>query len=125
VLRCAAAVTGRPACELTAASTWGEPPDYFEHVMLANGRCTVPEAVAASRASGRDLAPADLEPGYVPAVRSGRPVRGLVERTIYTDKTAAPGVTPRSTPGTGTGGGRPSSWLFTRCRPWRYIPGHD
>jgi len=28
-----------------------------------------PEAVAASRASGRDLVPADLKPGYVPAVR--------------------------------------------------------
>jgi hypothetical protein len=68
-LRCSAAVTGTPAAELAAASTWGEPPDYFEHVMLANGRCTAPEAVAASRASGRDLVPADLKPGYVPAVR--------------------------------------------------------
>jgi hypothetical protein len=68
-LRSAAAVTGTPAAELAAASTWGEPPDYFEHVMLANGRCTAPEAVAASRASGRDLVPADLKPGYVPAVR--------------------------------------------------------
>jgi hypothetical protein len=68
-LRCAAAVTGRPSAELAAASTWGEPPDYFEHVMLANGRCTAPEAVAASRASGHDLVPADLKPGYVPAVR--------------------------------------------------------
>ena len=68
-LRCAAAVTGRPAAELAAASTWGEPQDYFEHVMLAGGRCTAPEAVAASRACGRDLVPADLKPGYVPAVR--------------------------------------------------------
>jgi hypothetical protein len=68
-LRCAAAVTGKPAVQLAAASTWGEPPDYFEHVMLANGRCTAPEAVAASRASSRDLVPADLKPGYVPAVR--------------------------------------------------------
>jgi hypothetical protein len=68
-LRCAAAVTGTPAAELAAASTWGEPPDYFEHVMLANGRCTAPEAVAASRSSGRDLVPADIGPGYVPAVR--------------------------------------------------------
>jgi hypothetical protein len=68
-LRCAAAVSGTPAAELAAASTWGEPPDYFEHVMLANGRCTAPEAVAASRASGRDLVPAELKPGYVPAVR--------------------------------------------------------
>jgi len=68
-LRCAAAVTGRPAAELAEASTWGEPPDYFEHVMLAGGRCTAPEAVAASRACGRDLVPADLRPGYVPAVR--------------------------------------------------------
>jgi hypothetical protein len=68
-LRCAAAVTGRAAAELAAASSWGDPPDYFEHVMLANGRCTAPEAVAASRASGRDLVPADLKPGYVPAVR--------------------------------------------------------
>jgi hypothetical protein len=68
-LRCAAAVTGTPAAELAAASTWGEPPDYFEHVMLANGRCAAPEAVAASRAGGTDLVPADLKPGYVPAVR--------------------------------------------------------
>lgn len=68
-LRSAAAVTGTPAAVLAAASTWGEPPDYFEHVMLANGRCTAPEAVAASRASGRDSVPADLKPGYAPAVR--------------------------------------------------------
>jgi hypothetical protein len=68
-LRSAVAVTGTRAAELAAASTWGEPPDYFEHVMLANGRCTAPEAVAASRASGRDLVPADLKAGYVPAVR--------------------------------------------------------
>jgi hypothetical protein len=60
---------GTPAAELAAASTWGEPLDYFEHVMLANGRCTAPEAVAASRSSGRDLVPADIGPGYVPAVR--------------------------------------------------------
>jgi hypothetical protein len=68
-LRCAAAVRGMPAAELAAESAWGEPPDYFEHVMLANGRCTAPEAVALSRASGRDFVPADLKPGYVPAVR--------------------------------------------------------
>jgi hypothetical protein len=37
--------------------------------MLANGRCTAPEAVACSRALGRDLIPADLRPGYPPAVR--------------------------------------------------------
>ena len=69
VLRSAAAVTGASATELAAGCTWGEPSDYFEHVMLANGRCTAPEAVAASRAAGRDLVPADLKPGYVPAVR--------------------------------------------------------
>lgn len=37
--------------------------------MLANGRCTAPEAVAYSRVLGRDLTPADLTPGYPPAVR--------------------------------------------------------
>jgi hypothetical protein len=47
----------------------GEPADYFEHVMRANGRCTAPEAVAYSRVLGRDLTPADLTPGYPPAVR--------------------------------------------------------
>jgi hypothetical protein len=68
-LRPATAVTGRSAHDLAAASTWGEPADYFEHVMLANGRCTAPEAVAYSRVLGRDLTPADLTPGYPPAVR--------------------------------------------------------
>jgi hypothetical protein len=68
-LRPATAVTGRSASDLAAASTWGEPADYFEHVMLANGRCTAPEAVAYSRVLGRDLTPADLGPGYPPAVR--------------------------------------------------------
>jgi hypothetical protein len=37
--------------------------------MLANGRCTAPEAVAYSRVLGRDLTPPDLRPGYPPAVR--------------------------------------------------------
>jgi len=69
MLRPATAVTGRTARDLAAASTWGDPADYFEHVMLANGRCTAPEAVACSRALGRDLTPADLRPGYPPAVR--------------------------------------------------------
>ena len=68
-LRPATAVTGRNARDLAAASSWGEPADYFEHVMLANGRCTAPEAVACSRVLGRDLTPADLRPGYPPAVR--------------------------------------------------------
>ncbi len=37
--------------------------------MFAIGRCTAPEAVALSRTLGRDLLPADLRPGYPPAVR--------------------------------------------------------
>ena len=37
--------------------------------MLANGRCTAPEAVAFSRVVGRDLVPADLVAGYRPPVR--------------------------------------------------------
>ncbi len=37
--------------------------------MLANGRCTAPEAVVYSRVLVRDLTPADLTPGYPPAVR--------------------------------------------------------
>jgi hypothetical protein len=69
MLRPATAVTGRSARDLAAASTWGDPADYFEHVMLANGRCTAPEAVAYSRVLGRDLTPPDLRPGYPPAVR--------------------------------------------------------
>lgn len=69
VLRSASDATGRDGSELAAASTWGEPPDYFDHVMFANGRCTAPEAVALSRAIGRDLVPSDLSPGYTPAVR--------------------------------------------------------
>jgi hypothetical protein len=68
-LRSATAVTGRSARDLAAASTWGEPADYFNHVMLANGRCTAPEAVAYSRVLGRDLTPADLSPGYPTAIR--------------------------------------------------------
>lgn len=60
---------GRSADQLAQASSWGEPPDYFEHVMFANGRCTAPEAVAHSRTLQRDLVPTDLLPGYPPAVR--------------------------------------------------------
>jgi hypothetical protein len=63
------AVAGRRGIELAAASTRGEPADWFEHVMFANGRCTAPDAVAASRRLGRDLVPADLAPGEEPAVR--------------------------------------------------------
>lgn len=62
-------VTGQTAEELARSSTWGEPPDYFDHVMFANGRCTAPEAVARSRSIGRDLEPLDLTPGYPTAVR--------------------------------------------------------
>jgi hypothetical protein len=69
ILRCATAMTGRNPDVLAAASTWGEPPDYFEHVMLAHGRCTAPEAVATSRLVGRDLVPSDLTAGYRPTVR--------------------------------------------------------
>ncbi len=68
-LRCATAISGRDGYEHATASTWGEPPDYFEHVMVANGRCTAPEAVAYSRLLNRDLVPFDLRPGYPPAVR--------------------------------------------------------
>ena len=60
---------GRLRPPRTRTSTWGEPEDWFDHVMFANGRCTAPEAVAASRRTGRDLVPADLAPGYEPAVR--------------------------------------------------------
>src|SRR2546423_694104 len=69
VLLAATAVTGRQGADLAAKSTWGEPADYFDHVMLANGKCTAPEAVALSRSLGRDLVPSDLRPGYPPAVR--------------------------------------------------------
>lgn len=68
-LLAATAVTGREGADLAAKSTWGEPPDYFDHVMLANGRCKAPEAVGLSRSLGRDLVPSDLRPGYPPAVR--------------------------------------------------------
>ena len=106
VLRPAIAVKGRAATDLAAASTWGEPADYFEHVMLANGRCTAPEAVASSRVLGRDLVPADLSPGYLPAVRfyfdwevlSVRPDRAL--------RRSAPGEDPR----------RPTARRCPRCR---------
>jgi hypothetical protein len=57
------------AANPAAATTWGEPPDYFDHVMLANGRCQAPEPVAVSRTFGRDLVPADLQRGYPPSVR--------------------------------------------------------
>ena len=69
LLLAAVDVTGRTSEELARASTWGEPPDYFDHVMFANGRCTAPEAVARSRSMGRDLEPLDLLPGYPTAVR--------------------------------------------------------
>jgi hypothetical protein len=69
VLRSAVAATGHGPDELAGWSTWGDPPDYFEHVMLANGRCTAPEAVAVSRVIGGDLVPSDLSAGYRPAVR--------------------------------------------------------
>ena len=69
VLLSASQATGRDGSALAAESTWGEPADYFDHVMLANGRCTAPEAVALSRALKRDLEPLDLRPGYPPAVR--------------------------------------------------------
>lgn len=68
-LLAATALTGRPATDLAAASTWGEPSDYFDHVMFANGRCRAPEAVALSRSLHRDLTPSDLSAGYPPAVR--------------------------------------------------------
>jgi hypothetical protein len=69
VLRSAAVTTRRHPGDLSEHSTWGEPPDYFEYVMLANGKCTAPEAVALSRVVGRDLVPSDLAAGYRPAVR--------------------------------------------------------
>jgi hypothetical protein len=69
VLRSATEVSGRAPSDLAAASPWGEPADYFEHVMFANGRCTAPEAVAYGRVLGRDLIPTVLRPGYPPAVR--------------------------------------------------------
>lgn len=65
----ATTLTGSSSTHLAAGSSWGEPADYFEHVMFANGRCTAPEAVAYSRLLGRDLVPSDLDPGYPPAVR--------------------------------------------------------
>lgn len=68
-LRSLTEISGRDAADLAAASTWGEPADYFEYVMFANGRCTAPEAVACSHLLGRDLIPTDLAPGYPPAVR--------------------------------------------------------
>ena len=61
--------TGLDGQVLAAMSTWGEPPDYFEYVMLANGLCTAPEAVAMSRKLGHDLVPGDLRPGHPPSAR--------------------------------------------------------
>ena len=90
----ATAVTGRSARDLAAASTWGEPADYFEHVMLANGRCTAPEAVACSRMLGRDLDPvrpeARLSPGGAFLLRLAGP-GGPARRTV---RRRAPGEDP-------------------------------
>jgi hypothetical protein len=47
----------------------GRPPDYFDHVMLASGKCTAPEGVAVSRSLGRDVQSPDLRAGYECAVR--------------------------------------------------------
>lgn len=79
-LRCAVDATGRGAEELAATSPWGEPPDYFEHIMFADGRCLAPEAVAHSRRVGHDLVPADLVAGYPPAVRFYLRWDALVDR---------------------------------------------
>ena len=68
-LLAATALTGCAGTDLAARSTWGEPPDHFDHVMFANGRCRAPEAVALSRFLDRDLVPSDLHRGYPPAVR--------------------------------------------------------
>jgi hypothetical protein len=68
-LRSAVSLKGDDGASLAEASSWGEPPDYFEHVMFANGRCTAPEAVANSRRLARDLVPTDLSLGYKPAAR--------------------------------------------------------
>jgi hypothetical protein len=68
-LRSSAQLSGKAGTVLAAESSWGEPPDYFEYVMFANGRCTAPEAVANSRRLSRDLVPADLARGYTPAAR--------------------------------------------------------
>lgn len=68
-LRSRQSLTGRSPEKLAAESSWGEPPDYFRYVMLANAACTAPEAVALSRVLGRDLVPSDLGPGYPPAAR--------------------------------------------------------
>jgi len=69
VLYSSTTLTERTAEDLACSSSWGEPPDYFDYVMLANGRCVAPEAVALSRLMARDLVPADLGPGYPPAAR--------------------------------------------------------
>jgi len=62
-------LTGRTGEDVASTSTWGEPADYFEHVMFAHGRCTAPEAVSLSRLRKRDLVPTDLRAGYPTAVR--------------------------------------------------------
>jgi hypothetical protein len=62
--------TGRSGADLARAGTWGDPADYFEHVMFANGSCTAPEAVARSHQLNRDLVPTDLAPGFRPPFAS-------------------------------------------------------
>ena len=62
-------LTAAPPEAVARTSSWGEPADYFEYVMLANGNCVAPDAVAASRQSGRDLVPDDLRDGWHPGVR--------------------------------------------------------
>ena len=104
------------------------PPDYFDHVMFANGRCTAPEAVASSRVLGRDLVPADLDAATRPRCASTwRGRRWLPDGAV---RRRTPGEDPRpsylwrtcwspssSPPPNATSSGRPPTLVRSPGRP--------
>jgi hypothetical protein len=62
-------LTGVPLARLAREGGYGDPPDCFDYVCLANGDCVAPDIVAMCRACGRDLSPGEADASLRPGVR--------------------------------------------------------
>ncbi len=63
------ALTGTSLEQLARDSDFGEPPDYFDYVCLANGDCVAPDIVTMTRQASRNLTPEQCDESLYPGAR--------------------------------------------------------
>lgn len=62
-------LTGLPLAQLALENGFGDPPDYFDYVCLANANCVAPDIVCLQRQAGRYLGSEECNKFFYPGAR--------------------------------------------------------